>query len=135
MEYDVDSIEFVKTQKTKYVIQTSEHIFQICFDCIVHNHIFLKIIFSLCSDMFREMFYLFRCFAFAELKCFCAPPSPMCLLPNTLWYNEFLRMETQLIMKLQRNYLQKNNWAFLLNVDVLLMGHITFCTCDDSTPE
>ena len=29
MEYDVDSIELVKTQKTKYVIQTSEHIFQI----------------------------------------------------------------------------------------------------------
>ena len=45
MEYDVDSIEFVKTQKTKYVIQTSEHIFQICFDCIVHNHIFLKLFF------------------------------------------------------------------------------------------
>ena len=25
MEYDVNRIEFVKTQKTKYVIQTSEH--------------------------------------------------------------------------------------------------------------
>ena len=59
MEYDVDSIELVKTQKTKYVIQTSEHIFQIWVDYIVHNHIFLKIIFSLCSDKFREMFISF----------------------------------------------------------------------------
>ena len=39
-EYDVNRIEFVKTQKTKYFIQTSEHIFEICIDCIVHNDIF-----------------------------------------------------------------------------------------------
>ena len=65
MEYDVNRIEFGKTQKIKYVIQTSKHIFQICIDCTVHIHIFLKVIFSLCSEMFREMFYLLRCFAFA----------------------------------------------------------------------
>ena len=41
MEYDVNRIEFVKTQMTKYVIQTIKHIFQICTDCIVHNDIFL----------------------------------------------------------------------------------------------
>ena len=29
IEYDLNRIEFVKTQKTKYVIQTSEHIFQV----------------------------------------------------------------------------------------------------------
>ena len=50
MEYDVNRIEFVKTQKTKHVIQTSEHIFQICIDCIcidciVHNDIFLSYFF------------------------------------------------------------------------------------------
>ena len=32
MEYDVSRIEFVKTQKTKYIIQTGEHIFQICIN-------------------------------------------------------------------------------------------------------
>ena len=40
MEYDVNKIEFVKTQKTKYAIQTIERIFQICIDCIVHNLLF-----------------------------------------------------------------------------------------------
>ena len=39
-EYDVNRIEFVKTQKTKYFIQTSERIFEICIDCIVHSDIF-----------------------------------------------------------------------------------------------
>ena len=34
MEYDVNRIEVVKTQKTKYVIQTIKHIFQICIDCM-----------------------------------------------------------------------------------------------------
>ena len=34
MEHDVNRIEFV--------IQTSEHIFQICIDCIVHNDILFK---------------------------------------------------------------------------------------------
>ena len=45
MEYDVNRIEFVKTQNTKHVIQTSKHIFQICIDCIVHNDIFLSYFF------------------------------------------------------------------------------------------
>ena len=91
MEYDLNRIEFMK----KYVIQTSEHIFQTCIDCIVHNYIFLKDIFSLCSNIFCEMFYLLHCFAFAELKCFWASPA-MFLLPNNLNYKGFLRMETQL---------------------------------------
>ena len=81
MEYDVNRIEFVKTQ---YVIQTSKNIFLICIDCIVQNNIFLKVIFSLCSCMFCEMFYLLCCLAFAELKCFCVTPKLMFLLPNTL---------------------------------------------------
>ena len=29
MEYDVNRIEFMKTQKTKYILETSKHIFQI----------------------------------------------------------------------------------------------------------
>ena len=71
---DVNRIEFVKTQKTKHVIETSENILQICIDCIVHNYIFSKVIFSLCSNIFCEMCYLFCCFVFAELKCFeCHP--------------------------------------------------------------
>ena len=61
MEYGVNRIEFVKTQKIKYVIQTSKHIFQICIDCIVLNDVFLKVIFSLCSNMFCETFYLLHC--------------------------------------------------------------------------
>ena len=32
MEYYVNRIGFVKTQKTKYVMQTTKHIFQICID-------------------------------------------------------------------------------------------------------
>ena len=80
MQYDVNRIEFVKTQKTKYVMQTSEYIFKICIGCIVHIYIFLKIICSLCPDMFCEMFYLLRCFAFAEIKCFCVSLLHICLV-------------------------------------------------------
>ena len=65
MEYDVNRIEFVKTQKQNTSYKRS-NIFQIYVDC----NIFLKVIFSLCSNVFCEMFYLLRCFAFAELKCF-----------------------------------------------------------------
>ena len=64
--------------------------------------------------MFYEMFYLPCCLAYAELNCFCVLPTLMCLLPNTLKYNGFLRMGTQLNMKLQMNYLQKDNSAYLL---------------------
>ena len=38
---------------------------------------------------------------------FCTSLTLMCLLPNTIKYNGFLRMETQLNMKLQMNYLQQ----------------------------
>ena len=65
MEYDVIRIDFVKTQKTKYFIQMSRHIFQICIDCIfIYIYIFtyiayiFKSYFLLCSNMFCEMFYL-----------------------------------------------------------------------------
>ena len=57
MECEVNRIEFVKSQKIKYVIQTSDHIFQICIDWIVHDDIFLKVKFLLCSNMFCEMFF------------------------------------------------------------------------------
>ena len=38
-------------------------------------------------------------------------------------------MESQIDMKLQMNYLQKDNWA-LLTCWVLLTRHINFCTCN-----
>ena len=79
IEYGSDRIEFVKTQ---CVIQRSENIFQICIDCIVHDDIFLKVVFSLCSGMSCEKFHLLCCFAFTELKCLCALPTLICLLPN-----------------------------------------------------
>ena len=41
MEYDINRIEFAKTQKTKFIIQTCEHIFQICIDCIVKSYFFI----------------------------------------------------------------------------------------------
>ena len=64
MEFDLNRTEFVKTQKTKYVIQTSIF-FQTCIDCIVQNDIFLKVTFSLCFKIIYEMFYLLHCFTFA----------------------------------------------------------------------
>ena len=113
MEYDVNRNEFVKTQKTKYVIQMSKHIFQIYMDGIVHDDKFLQVILLLCSNMFCEIFYLLCCFMFAGLKCN-VHSSHWCLLPNTIQYNGFLQMETQLNMKLQMNHLQNDNWANLL---------------------
>ena len=73
MEYDVNKTEFVKTRKGKYVILMREHIFQIHIDRIVHNEIFLKDIFSLCSNILCEMFSLLYCFTCAELKCLPVP--------------------------------------------------------------
>ena len=113
MEYDLNRIEIVKTQKTKYVIKTSEHFFQFSVDWIVHDNIFSKTIF-LCSNMLCEMFYLLRCFAFTGLKCFSASLKLMYLLPNTMWYSGFLWMKTQLNMKLQMNCLWKDNCKYLL---------------------
>ena len=112
MEYDVKRIEFVKTQKTRYVIQTSEHIFQINIDCIAHNDIFLKDIFSLCFNIFCEVFYLLCCFAFAEFKCFWV--TPHWYVYFQLLYDTMDFYKCKLNMKLQMNYLQKDNWTHLL---------------------
>ena len=76
MEYNVNRIEFVKTQKTKYVAQKSEQIFQICIDCIVHNDIVLK-------DFFI-MFLHFLCNVLSAPLLHVASRTLMCLLPNTL---------------------------------------------------
>ena len=114
MEYDVNRIEFVKTHKTKYVIQTSKH-FQICIDYIIHNDVVLKDIFSICSYIFCEIVYLLHCFLFTELKCFEHLPHWWCvyfqILYNTM---DFYKWKLNLIpMKLQINYLEKGNWAYL----------------------
>ena len=82
-EYDVNRIEFVKTQKTKYFIQTSEHIFQICIDCIVHNDIFKKIFFH------YDLTYSVKCFIYSVASCLLSSsvsvrPTLICLLSNTL---------------------------------------------------
>ena len=64
----INRIEFVKNQKTKYLIRTSEHVFQICIDCIVHNDIFWKLFFH----------YVLTC----SVKCFiCSVAS--CLLSSS----------------------------------------------------
>ena len=57
MEYDVNRIEFV--------LQTSEHIFKICIDCIVGNDILLKSYFFI---LFR--FVLWNVLS-APLLCIC----------------------------------------------------------------
>ena len=44
-------------------------------------------------------------------------------------------MESQLNMKLQMNYLRKDNRAHLLLKCLRAITHIKFCTCDDSTPK
>ena len=48
-------------------IQRSKHIFQICIDRIVHNDIFLKVIFYYALTCSVECFI----FTFAGLKCYC----------------------------------------------------------------
>ena len=73
MEYDINRIEFAKTQKTKFIIQTCEHIFQICIDCIVKSYFFIMFLHVLWN------FYLLRCLAFAKLNCFCVLLTLMCL--------------------------------------------------------
>ena len=70
MKYDINRIEFAKTQKTKYVIQTSKHIFQIGVDLIVYDDMFSK------HFKHFEMFYLLWCFTFAGLRCFCVSLTP-----------------------------------------------------------
>ena len=83
MKYDIIALNLERLTKQNTSYKRANIFFKSALIALF-TIIFLKIIFSLCSDMFREMFYLFPCFTFAELNCFCAPPSPMCLLPNTL---------------------------------------------------
>ena len=110
MEYDLNRIEFVK----KYVIQTSEHIFQICIDWIVHNYIFTKNIFSLCSNIFCEMFYLLIASRLLSSSVFESPPQ--CFYFQIIYNTkDFYEWKLNLIpIKLQMNYLEKDNWAHLL---------------------
>ena len=90
MKYDVNRIEFVKTQKIKYVIQMSEHIFQIWIDCIAHNDICLKYIFLLCSNIFCEICSAALCLLSSSV--FERTPKLMYLLPDTLRHNGFLQI-------------------------------------------
>ena len=56
MEYDVNRIAFVKTQKTKYFIETSKHIFQICIECIVYIYLYIFVIYI--ADIFERYFFI-----------------------------------------------------------------------------
>ena len=75
-----------------------------------------RVIFSSCSNMFCEMFYLLRCFASAKLKCFCAFPTLMCLLPIQCVYFiiQWISTNGNSIWSHKWIYLQKDNWAHLL---------------------
>ena len=87
MEYDVIELNLwrlKKKEKEKYIIQTSEHIFQICIDCMCTIMYFQKLLLFYYVDMFCEMFYLLHRLAFAEFRCFCASPTLLSVLPNTL---------------------------------------------------
>ena len=59
MDYDVNRIKFVKTQKTKYFIQMSKHIFQICIDCIIYIHLYI---------FFIYIAYIFKSYFFNMIK-------------------------------------------------------------------
>ena len=75
-----------------------------------------RVIFSSCSNMFCEMFYLLRCFASAKLKCFCAFPTLMCLLSIQCVYFiiQWISTNGNSIWSHKWIYLQKDNWAHLL---------------------
>ena len=94
-----DSILKFVIHSTKYVIQTSGHIFWIIYD-----DIFLKVIFLLCSNSIAS----------------CSLGSSV-FVHSSQWltskYYIILWISTngnQLNIKLQMNNLQKNNWADLL---------------------
>ena len=127
-------IEFVKTQKKKKVIQTSEQIFQICIDCIVHNNIFWKMFFR------YVLIFSVKCFICSVASHLLSSsvsewPPNCCVLPNTYDAMDFYKWK--LNKKLQMNYLQKPRIAehTCRNVGMLLTGHIKFCTCDDNRPK
>ena len=56
MEYDVNRIAFVKTRKTKYFIETSEHIFRICIECIVYTYLYIFVIYI--AYIFKSYFFI-----------------------------------------------------------------------------
>ena len=103
-------------------------------DWIVYDDIFLKTIFLLCSNLFCEMFYLLCCFTFTGLKCFCVLLTLMCLLPNNIYYNGFLQMETQFNMKLQMNFWKRLTEHTCWSVGMWLNHHIKFCMSNNSMP-
>ena len=113
MDYDINRIKFVKAKKTKYFIQTNEHIFQICIDCIIHIHLYIFFIYIAC--IFKS--YFFNMIKHDLWNVLSAVAS--CLLSSSAFvnphtyvltskFNWFLLLETQLNMKLQMNYLQKD---------------------------
>ena len=78
-------IEFVKTKKKKKVIQTSEQIFQICIDCIVHNNIFWKMFFHYVLIFSVKCFICSVASHLLSSSVFEWPPN-CCVLSNTLLY-------------------------------------------------
>ena len=94
MEYDVIEL---KTQKTKYVMQTSKYIFQIYIDCIIHNDRFLKVIFLLCSN--NDFLWNLLSAALLRLcwaQLFLSIPPTDVFSSNYFIIQWFLRMESQL---------------------------------------
>ena len=135
MEYDVNRNEFVKTQKTKYVIQMSKHIFQIYMDGIVHDGKFLQVILLLCSNMFCEIFYLLCCFMFAGLKCN-VHSSHWCVYFQILYSTmDFYKWKLNLTWSCKWIICKMITEQTCWSVGVWLTSHMKFYTCNNSRPK
>ena len=64
---------------------------------------------------------------------FCVSLILICWLPNTIWCNGFLRMETHLTWSYKWINCKRISEHTCWIVDVRLARHIKFCTCNDST--
>ena len=132
-------IEFVKTQKKnkkeKYIIQTSEHIFQICIDCMCTIVYFQKLLLFYCVDMFCEMFYLLLASRLLSSGVFVRRPH--CCLYFQILYNtiDFCKCNLSLIWSCKRIIWKRITEHFCWSVGVLLTRHMKFCMCDHSTPK
>ena len=135
MEYDVNRIEFVKSPKTKYIIQTGEHIFQICIDWMFTTVYFQKL--------------LFHYVVTSSVKCFICSVASRLLSSSVFVRRPHLRLYSQILYSTIDFYEWKLNliwsckwivWKRITehtcwSVGVLLTRHIKFCTCDHSTPK
>ena len=94
-------------------------------------HIFLKAIFYYVLTCSVKCF-ICCCFAFAELKCSCASPILMYLLPNTLYTMDFYKWKLNLIWSCLWIICKRLTKHTCWSIGMLLTCHIKFCMCNDS---